>query len=600
MKKIYCLIVGTIVLSFFSCRKDLQFEEPLVSTTENSVDGLGKKLENPYSIKNMKKAIQLLMSAVPEAGHPGAHNLLPTHLYVRFLPDNKRELDMLDGDSTLLYDPVPFGYENTTKLEYYHDPTIPKDKITWLYAFVPVNYTFPKLRYEILEEIYRPNDEYDELEVLALKLTGNLNAKVVDDKEIMSKDLSDKELLAIFSKRYNPKGTIHVENSYGGSVPLRRAAIYIKTLWWNDVTTTDDNGYYIVDRGYKDIPSVYIWNRNSTNYTTQRWTEHAGFWVSDKLGEGKEFNFTIRHDMGSKRDLWVKSTINNAYVIYDDFALNNGFIRPYEVKTWVFKNLTYGGAPMLHNQLLTAYSVYYPGIAIGNSENFGSVVGKSGILALSPILDEIIASTVKHSHLPDIVIGTNNQKTSEIYAKVFHELAHYSHKNKLNNSYWANVQYQAMYDGTSGLYGDGSPTYARHAGLAETWSHFVEYQLMELTGLSLRENYSTNVTAYNRDPATIPATSTQAAGSARWIPSGLLKDLMDADNNMIVLRSGRNYESIVGYGIDRVSGFTYKEIYDLLTSDVVSVAHLKTKIISQYSYKNTNNEITELFELYGY
>lgn len=600
MNKIYFAIVGACVLALSSCQKDPQLDDPLSVIEEKAANELGKKLENPYAIQNMKKAIKLLMSVAPEASHPDAESLAPTHLYVRFLPDNKTELDILDADSTLLYDPVPFGHENTTNLAYYHDPAVPADKITWLYAFVPVDYVFPNVRHEILEEIYRPDEEDDELEVLALKLSGNLKNEMVNGKEIMSSDLSDKELLAIFSKRYNPTGTIYVENSFGGSVPLKRAAIYIKTLWFNDVTTTNDNGYYIVHRGYKDIPSVYIWNRNSTNYTTQRWTEHAGFWVSDKLGEGKVFNYTIKHDTGSKRDLWVKATINNAYVIYDNFASANGLRRPAEVKTWVFQGRKYGGAPLLHNQSISSYSYYYPSIAAGNGESFGSVVANTGIYALSPIMDDIIANTIKHSHLPDIIIGTQDQKTSNIYAKVFHEAAHYSHKGNLTNAYWANVQYQAMFDRTTGTYGDGSPTYAKHAGVAETWSHFVEYQLMALNGLTSRDAYNSDMTAFYKDPATIPTSAKYPADYARWIPSGLFRDLMDADNNTIVLRSGQNYDHIIRTGVDRVSGFTYKQLYDLLTSDVTSISQLKAKIISQYSYKNTSNEITDLFALYGY
>ncbi|MBP3944573.1 hypothetical protein J5U18_13625 [Sphingobacteriaceae bacterium WQ 2009] len=70
----------------------------------------------------------------------------------------------------------------------------------------------------------------------------------------------------------------------------------MKTTWWSNVVYTNDDGYYIVDRRYKDIPTVKLWNRNQTNKTTQRWTENI--------------------------DFWVKGTINNAIVIYADFSKN--------------------------------------------------------------------------------------------------------------------------------------------------------------------------------------------------------------------------------------------------------------------------------------
>lgn len=600
MKKIIGFVMLSFSLIFSSCQKNLSpiDTEPV---SQSDIDqNLGEKLENPYSLKNMKRASQLLMQLDPTSSLTNPSQILPTHLYVRFLPDNINELQVLESDSTLVYDPVPFGHENSLVLDYYHDPAIPADKITWLYAFVPVDYTFPNVRHEVIEELYRPDDDDDELEVLALKLTVNLKDEVINGKEMMASELSDKEILAIFSKRYNPKGTIQVENSFGGSVPLRNAAIYIKTLWWNDVAQTNNVGYYYVDRRYKDIPSVKLWNRNRTNYTTQRYTEHAGFWVSDKLGEGKEFNHTIRHDTGSKRDLWVKATINNAYVIYDNFAIANGLFRPNEVKTWVFQNKTYGGAPMLHNQSLTVYSSFYPSIAAGNSEKFGSLIAKTAIYALGPLMDEIISNTIKHNQMPDIIVGTSGAKTEKIYSTVFHELAHYSHKAKLSNSFWANVQYQAMFDKTTGRYGDGSPTYGKHTGVAEAWSNFIEYEMMKQNNLYDRADYDKGMTAYLYSPMRLPTLDKTGADFALWIPSGLFRDLMDNDGNLIQLRSGTSYSTVVKSGTDRVSGFTIKQIYDLLNEDVKSIGQLKSKIISQYSHKNTNNEITELFELYGY
>ncbi|MBP3944551.1 hypothetical protein J5U18_13510 [Sphingobacteriaceae bacterium WQ 2009] len=468
------------------------------------------------------------------------------------------------------------------------------------------DYTFPNVQYEILEELYLPTDEEEALEQLAFNMTGNIENQE-SLQHIMSID--DKEVSAIFSKRYRPSGTLLVQNSFGGAVPLKRAAIQVKTTCWSNVVHTNDDGYYIVDRRYKDIPTVKLWNRNQTNKTTQRWTEHIGFWVSDNLGKGKTFNYTIAHTDGSKRDLWVKATINNAFVIYDDFANKNGIKRPDNVRTWVFSGSDYGGAPLLHNKAFTSYSYFYPAIASKNNENFGSKSAKTGILALSPLMDLITSVTLTHKNLPDIIIGTKGKNTSEIYAMVFHETAHYSHKNQVSNGFWANVQYQAMFDKTKGTYGDGSPIYSSYTGVAEAWSNFIEYQMMYqsfpntfslITPLILDSRYNRNMTAYYFSGSTIPSSTGIAADFARWIPSGLLRDLMDNDNNPIQLKCGSDYETTVYSGVDRVSGFTYKQIYDLLTEDVTSIPRLRDKIIRLYPNRNSNKEITELFKLYGY
>ncbi|GEM69040.1 hypothetical protein SMI01S_26460 [Sphingobacterium mizutaii NBRC 14946 = DSM 11724] len=111
MKRTRFLTFMMLPIFVVSCQK-----KSIVPETENeittTVSGLGEKLENPYSLPNMKKAIQLLMSVAPQADYPDGNSLEPTHLYVRFLPKDQDDVLLLEKDSTLIYDPVPFGYEN--------------------------------------------------------------------------------------------------------------------------------------------------------------------------------------------------------------------------------------------------------------------------------------------------------------------------------------------------------------------------------------------------------------------------------------------------------------------------------------------------------
>ncbi|GHE44343.1 hypothetical protein [Sphingobacterium griseoflavum] len=243
MKKKHTILIAALMIIVSSCQKQIFTDEDKSEITvdvygENA--GLGKKLENPYSVRNMRKAVQLLMSIAPDASHPDMNNIVPNHYYVRFLPKDTAELVVLDNDTTLVLNTVPFGYENRLELDNYHDPSIPQDEITWLYAVVPTTQQLPDIQHEIIEEIYEPEDDEDELELLALKLTGNLPKENVNGMEIMSADLTDRELLGIFSKRYNPSGHVFVENinesgSKIGELPVRNAAIEVQTLWWDDV-----------------------------------------------------------------------------------------------------------------------------------------------------------------------------------------------------------------------------------------------------------------------------------------------------------------------------------------------------------------------------
>lgn len=66
-----------------------------------------------------------------------------TDYYVRFLPNDWSEYDVLKKDTILkLYD-IPLDYEVETTGWTYHDPSIPADKPTWQYTVVPVSYNFP-------------------------------------------------------------------------------------------------------------------------------------------------------------------------------------------------------------------------------------------------------------------------------------------------------------------------------------------------------------------------------------------------------------------------------------------------------------------------
>jgi len=93
-----------------ACRKDLPAPDPAPDLPgEEQVEGLGDKLENPYSVKNMQQTVRLLMSVAPDASHPDLEALQPTHYYVRFLPQDTTDLMLLDSDTVMDLSTVPYG-----------------------------------------------------------------------------------------------------------------------------------------------------------------------------------------------------------------------------------------------------------------------------------------------------------------------------------------------------------------------------------------------------------------------------------------------------------------------------------------------------------
>ena len=87
---------------------------------------LGKKLENPYSVENMKKAWQNLTSS--DAAGFGFNNslkIITTHYYVKFDPKTESELNILKQDSSLILYDYPMDVELVDGGIFYHDPSLP-------------------------------------------------------------------------------------------------------------------------------------------------------------------------------------------------------------------------------------------------------------------------------------------------------------------------------------------------------------------------------------------------------------------------------------------------------------------------------------------
>ena len=139
---------------------------------------LGEKLEDPYTVDNMQEAVARLYPT-----KAGGIVLSATDLYVRFLPRTEEEYSALLSKGLRLTD-HPVDYRIVKEGDYYHDPDLAQDAITWQYAVVPKDFSFPTgIRYEVLDECYiSENDpvtraesgiDWDAVEAEAYRLTGN-------------------------------------------------------------------------------------------------------------------------------------------------------------------------------------------------------------------------------------------------------------------------------------------------------------------------------------------------------------------------------------------------------------------------------------------
>ena len=109
---------------------------------------LGERLDNPYKTENVARA---LMSLYPTKAD--RVELKSTDLYVRFLPENKDQCDLLEDMGLQLVD-HPLDYDIVVEGDWYHDPQVPEGEVTWQYAVVPVAFEFPDVKYEVIHECY--------------------------------------------------------------------------------------------------------------------------------------------------------------------------------------------------------------------------------------------------------------------------------------------------------------------------------------------------------------------------------------------------------------------------------------------------------------
>ena len=147
---------------------------------------LGNKLDDPYTVDNMTKA---LASVYPTKA--GRTDIRPSDIYVRFLPADEDQYKRLQELGVEMLD-HPMDYEILREGDYYHDPSVDEDKITWQYAVVSPSFQFPEgIPYEVLDECYIPNEavtraddgiDWAAVERESFRLTGNENLYVPETK----------------------------------------------------------------------------------------------------------------------------------------------------------------------------------------------------------------------------------------------------------------------------------------------------------------------------------------------------------------------------------------------------------------------------------
>ncbi|MDR0768701.1 MAG: hypothetical protein LBE71_02175, partial [Dysgonamonadaceae bacterium] len=315
MKKL--LIVFLVTLFFMGCDqdspvKDTTFEEPSEQGAQQSLGLgwrpdfsienramrptiLGRQKQNPFSVQNMRIALDTVFAYAQEAEDAllqsdlqigisslvgtsslnalsvNAFSLDATDLYVRFLPQDSVGYDLLMQDHTLELFNHPLDYEILQAGDYYVDPSLEGSLYSWQYAVVKPNYQPPQgVIYEILDELFLIEncEGYSEqitgtfrkvLTATSFAFTGNESELRIGSPELAGFITTCKKTCILWGAicwttcdtRYYPEGYIKV-NTPSGEKPLK--GIKVRTSrWFKNITMrTDANGYYSTNSAYYD------------------------------------------------------------------------------------------------------------------------------------------------------------------------------------------------------------------------------------------------------------------------------------------------------------------------------------------------------------
>lgn len=276
MKHLFFILMAIVMLSS-ACSEDVGDQNGVVvdpGRQEQVVSRWGNKINDPYSVDNMRLAYVELMkdkgSSLSKSG-VGMEHIAPTHLYIKFIPKNYDELQILENDSVLDAVPIPLDYDLEGFDGVYRDPDCPYGQPTYQYAVASLDYMLPNVEYVILDSLFMPldnehgevsisksvnyNDIWKEIEYESIKLTGNLSDYV--------------EEVQVLSKRYHPKGTVtYFDNVLNRNVPVPNAKVHVNFSTHQYSTYTDENGGFTISDNFtfKVHFHVYFTNSNLTVY----------------------------------------------------------------------------------------------------------------------------------------------------------------------------------------------------------------------------------------------------------------------------------------------------------------------------------------------
>ena len=572
---------------------------------------LGKELNNPFSVNNLKKALESLC----DNPNSGRIKISVTDRQIKFKPKDYQEVKRLFRDPSLTLFDFPLNREVITMGDYYIDP-LTQGNIPEFYTFVQDGQALPQdIAYEVIEEY---DFEIDNPLLIAESFRLTDNFEVVNDY-IFPEDIQDEveicgkimyppddidceppcvPVLVIDDAQINPGGGVVYKwecdcSGYGGngwnnppvndcgcpddgeigtpagcitvqntttSSPegVRRVRVILKDNIFGKVynSWTDQNGCWQYTRK-KFKGKLWMWIDFKNEYSFERCYVPGWGIIFGPVGVVVEYLKPINHSLGSISG----PNFSNIEVHYPHWST------PGSVEQMLWGAATINNQVQIFNELATDINHLPPNLDIYMMPHEGrgsALMSSYGTLnALFGLSATVLA--------PDLMIGLNRRNRERQDLLSYHEMAHASHFTQVGPVWWealigAEVANSGEFDLTTfsfpfDPYGDGNGIFDGYIAVAESWA---ENTAFEFTGLP-RENL---------------------LFENGYIPEGLYNDLQDinttTDDNTNGIR-------------DNVSGFTRGQLFDALTFSVTSIEDYRERLRPELPPINTEVVYNTLF-----
>lgn len=392
---------------------------------------LGKKVDDPYSLRNMQKALSSL-------GFDKA--LSPTHKYVRFLPSCAEDLLSLQELGVPLFD-HPLDYEIEVDGDFYHDPSLSESMYTWLYAVLEVDVPLPEdITCQRLHECFiRPE----------MKASGK-DSPSWENLVRESFRLCDIGLSAKPKGIFRPEGRLFIDGTltYGDIVPLSGARVVMNSFTMVESDSVDENGGFSSDSPFVGVVRYRVdfmgevWSVGMSG-SENIFSSHA--FGSGAYGSGVDLVISSDSDGRTMRRAAASLALEDYSALVEREGISEVTL-PED-----FSSRMLSGFDSEGTALLSSRGVSFPGTLLG--EYLGGNIAEIGAF---------------HA---DAVIGEGKgEKFGEVYAEVARMAADAGLCGKIGTASWGRSIYGRI---SASLSGGEASDYGRSDEVIRMWSDLV-------------------------------------------------------------------------------------------------------------------------------